>query len=227
MEEQYSIPEARIFIIDDYDVVRQGLALSLQNFLRNSGDDRLRIEFVGTAPTGKEALEQIPDSGANILFVDIMLPGMTGIDIIRTIREQGIKREQLRILVVTELMSPNIREMFSAGANGYISKQEPSSMFIDAIQAILSDSSLTWLTPETAQKLIKTEYTIKMYGLTPTEVDIIQMLILPNPEIAEKLGVSVGNVRNHLVNIYDKLNLKSRNDLVNFARRLGLVSSPF
>jgi DNA-binding NarL/FixJ family response regulator len=215
---------ARIFLVDDYEIVRHGLAMSLLNFLDEAPQSDLHIEFVGAAQTGEEALHLIPTSGANVAFVDIMLPDMSGLAVIRDLRGRGLDKEQLRILVVTELPSPNIREIFAAGANGYITKQEHSVLFIEALRFILANPTKAWLQPDVAQQLVKLEYALKVYGLTSTEIDVIQLIHISNPEIAERLGVTAGTVRNHLANIYDKLNVSSRKDAVNFARRLGLLS---
>jgi DNA-binding NarL/FixJ family response regulator len=217
-------PEARIFLVDDHEVVRHGLAMSLLNFLEESPQTALTVRFVGTAQTGEEALRLIPESGANVAFVDVMLPDMSGLAVMRRLRELGLGKERLRIMVVTELTSPNVREIFAAGANAYISKQERGAMFIEALAAILAEPMKSWLQPDVAQQLAKIEYTLKAYGLTPAEIDILQLLHLSNPEVAECLGITANTVRNHLANIYEKLNVNSRKDVTNFARRLGLVS---
>ncbi|MCU0425248.1 MAG: response regulator transcription factor [Candidatus Kapabacteria bacterium] len=216
--------EARLFIVDDHEVVQHGLAMSLQNYLDEAANPDFTLSVVGAARTGTDALAAIPQSGANTAFVDVMLPDMSGLRLIRTLREQGLSKERLRVLVVTELGSPNVREMFASGANGYISKQEESAVFAEAVRAILDNPSKTWLQPHVAQELVKLEYTLKAYELTPTEIDVIELLELSNPEIAEYLGITVGTVRNHLMNIYGKLNVDSRKDVVAFARRLGLRS---
>lgn len=215
---------ARIFLVDDHEIVRHGLAMSLLNYLDETPQSDLRVEFVGTARTGEEALHLLPTSEANIAFVDVMLPDMNGLEVIRRLRKQGFDKHRLRILVVTELTSPNVREIFTSGANGYITKQEQSAVFIEAIRSILADPTKSWLQPEVAQKLVTLEYSLKVYGLTPAEIDVIQLLHLSNPEIADRLDITVGTLRNHLANIYKKLQVKSRPEVLNFARRLGLLS---
>jgi DNA-binding NarL/FixJ family response regulator len=216
--------EARLFLVDDYEIVRHGLAMALIEFLQQHVQFSINARVVGNAANGKEALERIPQTDANIVFVDVMMPDMSGLTLIRRLREMGFSKERLRILVVTELTTPNIREMFASGANGYISKQEPTEVFAEALRALLADPHTSWLQPEVARELVKIEYTLKTYELTPAEIELIQLLHLTNPEIAECLGITVGTVRNHLANVYSKLNVNSRKDVVTFAKRLGLVS---
>jgi DNA-binding NarL/FixJ family response regulator len=216
--------EARLFLVDDYEIVRHGLAMAIVEFFAENPAYSINARVVGNAANGKEALERIPTSDANIVFVDVMMPDMSGLTLIRRLREMGLSKERLRILVVTELTTPNIREMFASGANGYISKQEPTELFAEALRALLQDPHTSWLQPEVARDLVKIEYTLKTYELTPAEIELIQLLHLTNPEIAECLGITVGTVRNHLANIYSKLNVSTRKDVVTFAKRLGLVS---
>ncbi len=216
--------EARLFLVDDYEIIRHGLAMALTQYLEEHPEYALSVRVVGVARNGEEALQQIPTSEANVVFIDLMMPDMSGITLIRRLREQGLSKERLRILVVTELASPNLREIFAAGANGYISKQEPTERFAEALRSILADHITSWLQPEIARELLKTEYALKTYGLTNAEIDVLQLLHLSNPEIAECLGVTVGTVRNHLANVYSKLNVNSRKEVENFAKRLGLVS---
>ncbi|MBL7990627.1 MAG: response regulator transcription factor [Candidatus Kapabacteria bacterium] len=217
--------EARIFLVDDHEVVRHGLEMSLTNFLEEHPHLEIEISFVGAAKTGEEALAYLPASGANVVLMDIALPDMSGIEIIRRLRESGYSKEQLHILVVTELASPNIREIFAVGANGYLDKQEDSSVFIEALFSILRDPLRSWMQPTVAQQLMKVDFAIKAYQLTRQEIEVLQHIHLSNPEISEVLNISTGTIRTHLSNIYDKLNVPSRKDAFEIARRLGLVSS--
>jgi DNA-binding NarL/FixJ family response regulator len=128
------------------------------------------------------------------------------------------------VLVVTELTAPNVREIFAAGANGYITKQEESAVFVEALRFIVHNPQQPWVQPVVAQQLLKVEYTLKAYGLTPQEIEVLQLLHLSNPEIAEVLHSSVSTIRSHLSSIYDKFNVPSRKEATEIARRLGLVS---
>ncbi|MFY7998715.1 MAG: response regulator [Candidatus Kapaibacteriota bacterium] len=216
--------EARLFLVDDYEIIRHGLATSLQVFFEDNPHLKTIIRIVGTANNGAEALAQIPNADANVVFIDVMMPDMSGLVLIRRLREMGFSKERLRILVVTELTTPNIREIFASGANGYISKQEPTEVFAEALTAILKEPINSWLKPEVARELVKTEYALKTYELTPAEIETLQLLHLSNAEIAEYLGITAGTVRNHLANIYAKLNVSTRKEVEQFAKRLGLVS---
>lgn len=217
--------QARIFLVDDHEVVRHGLEMSLKIFMEEHPHQDLSISFVGTAKTGDEALRLLPVSGANVAFIDIALPDMSGIEIIRRLRQSGLSKEQLRILVVTELASPNIREIFSVGANGYLDKQADNSVFIEALLSILQEPLRSWMQPNVAQHLLKVDFALKAYQLTRQEIEILQHINFSNPEISEILSISVGTIRTHLSNIYDKLNVSSRKEAYEIARRLGLVSS--
>ena len=216
--------EARIFLVDDHEVVRHGLQMSLTNYLEENSDIELQIHFVGMAKTGSEALKLIPTSQANVALIDVALPDISGLEVIRQLRQSGFDKEQLRILVVTELSSPNVREIFAVGANGYLDKQEDSGVFIDALVSILREPLFTWMQPSVAQHLLKIDFALKAYHLTRQEIEILQHIHLSNPEISEILHISTGTIRTHLSNIYDKLNVHSRKEAFEVARRLGLVS---
>jgi DNA-binding NarL/FixJ family response regulator len=216
--------EARIFLVDDHEVVRHGLQMSLTNFLEEHSEVELHISFVGAAKTGEEALQHIPDSGANVALIDVALPDISGLEVIRRLRQSGLGKDQLHILVVTELAAPNVREIFAVGANGYLDKQADSSVFIEALLSILREPLRTWMQPSVAQHLLKVDFALKAYHLTRQEIEVLQHIHLSNPEISEVLNISTGTIRTHLSNIYDKLNVHSRKEAFEIARRLGLVS---
>lgn len=215
---------AKIFFVDDHEVVLHGLMMSLMKYLGRSPEKNFTAEFVGTARTGGEALERIPESGANVAFVDIMLPDISGLTVIRRLRERGLDKERLRIIVVTELIEPNVREIFASGASAYITKQEDGSTLAEALSALLVEPLKTWVQPDVAQRLLKVEYTLKKYGFTPAEIEILQLLHLRTAEIAERLGVSIATIRMHLTNIYAKLRVAGRKEALEFARFLGILS---
>lgn len=216
--------EARIFLVDDHEVVRHGLEMSLTNYLEEHPAIELTIRFVGVAKTGEEALAQLPASGANVALIDIALPDMSGLEVIRRLRQSGSGKDHLHILVVTELTAPNVRAIFAVGANGYLDKQEDSSVFIEALRSILHEPLRSWMQPAVAQQLLKVDVALKAYQLTRQEIEVLQHIHLSNPEISEVLNISTGTVRTHLSNIYDKLNVPSRKEAFEIARRLGLVS---
>lgn len=211
---------ANIIIVDDHEVIRYGLTMTLESV--NAQDSPVEFRVLATVSTGKELLHVLPGSGANVILLDIRLPDVNGLDLVRTLRNKGYTSEMLRILIMTELERVNIREVLDSGANGYISKDEQGNIFIDAITSILTVPEVPWLHPKIAQSMLRVELSLKASGLTDTEIKVLRYIHLSTQEIAEILQVTPKTLRNHLTNIYIKINVNSRTEAIDFVQKIGL-----
>jgi DNA-binding NarL/FixJ family response regulator len=211
--------KARILLVEDHVVVRQGLKALL------SGEDDIQV--VGEADNGREALQYVAELQPDVVLMDISMPGLNGIEATRQIRQNysGVK-------VVILSMHSNEEYVFQvlrAGASGYVLKQSDSSEVLTAIRAALAGGS--FLSPPISRAVID-DYVRRaesrgrakhMDVLTSREREVLQLLAegLSNQEIAEQLSISVKTVETHRSNMMKKLGVDSKTELVKYALRKG------
>lgn len=211
----------RVLIVDDHAVVRQGL----RTFLDSEGD----IEVVGEAGSGEEAIERARELQPDVVLMDLVLPGIDGIEATRRLAEVC---PNARILVLTSFddddkVFPAIR----AGARGYILKDVPAESLGRAIRSVARGEFL--LHSAIANKVLEElQYTIRpevadAADLTSREIEVLALIAQghSNKEIAEKLAISIKTVKTHVGNILSKLHMADRTQAALYAVRQGLVSS--
>ncbi len=186
------------------------------------------ITVVGTASDGKEALEKLSaawktEQTPNFLLIDYQLPDMLGSEVIQTLRSQGISGADLRALVMTGMENAPVKAILASGANGYLSKQEPSTTFLAAMRRIFKTPDELWLNPAEAKRMLNADRALTTAGITAAEKNVLRLLDLTNEEIAEALNIGRGTVKNHLNNMYAKLGINSRQEAEEFAVKVGLL----
>jgi len=200
-----------IFIVDDHPLMRKGMAMTLQS--------ELEFNVVGQAETAEEALQQIPGLNPDVAVIDISLPGMNGIELIKNLVNH---QPDLKILVV----SRHDEELYAerairAGAKGYLMKLEAGDALVSAVRQILNGQ--LFLSPEVGNQMI-----MKMAGnkgtlssdplelLSDRELEVFELTGRgeSTKEIAEKLHVSIKTVESYRARIKEKMDLKSANDLL-------------
>jgi two-component system response regulator NreC len=211
--------KARVLLVDDHAVVRQGLKALFA--------DESDIEIVGEAENGREAMSRIPELRPNVLVMDISMPGLNGIEATRQIRQNY---PDIRVVVLS--MHANEEYVFQvlrAGASGYVLKQSDSMEVLTAIRAANSGGS--FLSPAISRTVID-DYLRRAEArgqgsdldlLTSREREVLQLLAegLPNREIAEQLSISVKTVETHRSNMMNKLGISNKTELVKYALRKG------
>lgn len=208
----HGISKARILIVDDHPIVRQGMAL-----LINQEAD---LHACCEAGDGKQALEMNAACRHDLAIVDLSLAGISGFDLIRQLR---LKYPELFIL----MMSMHDEAVYAeralrVGAHGYLMKQEATTTMLTAIRLILqgelyvSDRMRSRMLQQRAQGYSETT---PVAALTTAEFEVLHLIGsgLGTGEIADKLKRSVKTVESHRANIRKKLNLKSGKELVLFA----------
>lgn len=217
----------RVLIVDDQEIVRQGLAI----ILRGESD----LQVVGVAENGERAVELAREHQPDIVLMDIKMPKLNGIQATQKITQVS-KATQVIILTTfdtDELIFAGIR----AGARGYLLKDAPSETLLDAIRRVYSGESI--LNPTVARKLLeefsrvaraptpKSAQAIEplIEELTEREVEILRSMMegLANKEIGAKLGLAEGTVKNHVSTILAKLHANDRTHAVVSALRQGIV----
>lgn len=208
-----------VLIADDHPVVRSGI----RNELLHHAD----IEVIGEAVSGDEVLPLVGELQPDVLVLDINMPGPRAAHILHDLGE--VDRPP-QVLVLTAYGDPeNVLGMLKAGARGYLLKDSSPAEIADAIRSVAE--GLTWLSPAVASVLLESQEEIRAQGeeriLSAREVDFLQYLAqgLNNPQIAERLSISEGTVKNHITNIYDKLGLHTRAEAVAWAWQNGVVDT--
>ncbi|MBM7706782.1 DNA-binding NarL/FixJ family response regulator [Chryseomicrobium aureum] len=211
----------RLIIVDDHAVLRDGLKTILE-----SEQD---IQVIGEAESGNLALNLVATLKPDVVLTDINMPGMTGIEVTKAIKQID---SNVKVLILTmhshqEYLMAAIKE----GADGYLLKDAPSDHVIEAIRTVHAGESV--IHPSLTKKLmnyhqqqLREEKTENM--LTERERDVLICLVegLTNKEIGERLFVSEKTVKIHVSNIFKKLNVKSRSQVVIYAMQNGLVPFP-
>ena len=199
---------ARIFLIDDHPMVRQGLAQVLRQ-------ESHRI--CGEAGNRKEALERIGSAAADLAILDLSLGEESGLKLINVLHDLGI-----RVLVYSMHEDiTTIEKAFAAGADGYVSKREQENVLFSAVSELLA--GYRYVGPLAAQKLADRAISIAKdkedYQLSKRERKIIALLGRgnSNAEIAVAMFISVRTVETYFSRIIGKLNLESMKDLRQYA----------
>ncbi len=209
----------RILIADDHGVLRAGLRALL-----NAEPD---LEVVGEAADGHETLRLTRELDPDVVLLDLSMPGPGGIEITRQVK-RALPDTRVLILTVHEDESL-LREAIRAGAAGYIIKRAVESELINAIRAVWRGD--VYIHPAMTRALLQdvapTRATDEplVEPLTPRESEVLQLIAqgYTNRQIAETLTISVRTVETHRANLMDKLGLRSRVELVRYAREHGLL----
>ena len=209
---------ARVLIADDQTLFRSGLARLLD------GDDRVTV--VGEATDGLDAVKQALALKPEIVLMDIKMPNLDGIEATRRITTENPK---IKVLMLTTFEADNhVIQALKAGASGYVLKDSQPSAIVSSILAVVAgERVMASAVANRVLEMLTGATTPKEFydGLTAREVEILKMLAtgMANKQIAFKLKISDKTVRNHVSNMYEKLNIFDRSQAVLYAVRKGLV----
>lgn len=223
--------KAQIVIVDDHDLARDGL----KDMLVDESD----LEVVGEASNGLQAITLCSRLRPDLVMMDVRMPEMDGLTATR-----GIKKSHPKTSVLMMTMHENPDYMFEAlkaGAAGYVLKDATQDDVVDAVRQVLSGGSV--LEPELSARLLRRLVAESANGkeptpksprasermpvapLTPRELEVLGLvkLGLTNRQIAAKLVISVGTVKNHVEHIIQKLGTSDRTQAVVRALELGIL----
>jgi DNA-binding NarL/FixJ family response regulator len=205
-------------VIEDMKDIRDGLT-TLINFTEG-------FRCTGSFRSMEEALARIDSEVPDVLLSDIGLPGMSGIQGIRIIKERYPEMQVLMLTVYDD--DDRIFDALCAGASGYLLKRTPPAKLLDSIREAMSGGAP--VSPEVASRVIKffREFHSSEredYDLTPHETRLLKLLTegYNYQTAAEKLGVSYNTVKFHVRHIFDKLQVHSKSEAVVKAMRDRLV----
>jgi NarL family two-component system response regulator LiaR len=205
----------RVLIVDDHEMVRQGLALFLQVF-----DD---LELAGEAENGAEALQRCAEAWPDVVLMDLMMPEMDGATATRAIREHF---PTVRVIALTSFQEEGlVQRALQAGAIGYLLKNVSADELAAAIRA--AHAGRPTLAPEAARDLIQAAARgpVPGHDLTAREREVLGLLVqgLSNADIAAQLVVSRSTVKFHVSSILSKLGVSTRTEAVALALQRHLV----
>jgi len=207
----------RILIVDDHAVVRSGLS----KFLMVNRD----LQLVGEASDGSEAVQMVALHKPDVVLMDLMMPGVDGVTATREIRQKYPSTQVIALTSFSE--QAMVQGALQAGAVGYLQKNVSAAELAGAIRS--AHCGRITLSSEAAQVLAQsvTQPPIPVNDLTHRERDVLKLMVegLNNNEIAERLVVSLGTVKFHISNIFQKLGVDSRVEAVKLAIERKLVTS--
>jgi NarL family two-component system response regulator LiaR len=198
----------RVVVVDDHDLLREGVTACL------SGFDNL--EVVGEASNGEAAIREARNLVPDVVVVDLVMPGMSGVEVIRRLRSEHPTMGLLALSSFTE--RDRIREVIRAGANGYLVKSVDADGLAQAVRNAAAGRGA--FSAEVTQILaLGTDRPASaLETLTPREAGIAELLAkgCSNAEIAKACELSLFTVKNHVSNILMKLHVRSRTEAAAF-----------
>lgn len=217
----------RVMVVDDHPLWRRGLV----EMLTEEPD----IEVVGEAGNGPEAIEKAGPLAPDVVFMDLNMPGLSGVETTAYLVQQW---PQIKVLVLTVSEEPaSLFQVLGLGALGYVLKTASPQEIVDALRQVYQGWVV--ISPAMAPRLLadlrqpaEARPTSRAGAateagetqLTPREQEILQEVARghSNAEIANALVVSENTVKTHIKNILGKLHMKNRSEVATYAARLGL-----
>jgi two-component system, NarL family, nitrate/nitrite response regulator NarL len=209
----------RIIVADDHPIVLQGL----RHLLERQAD----FEVVATCADAATTLEAVREHRPDILVLDLRMPWRGGLDVLRALDEVGA--ECRTVLLTAAVTNAEALEAVRLGASGLVLKESTPDTLLQCIRRVYEGGE--WIDRDTASRAVRgtleREEATRQAAetLTPREIEIVRMVAqgLRNRTIAERLSISEGTVKVHLHNIYEKLGVGGRLELVLCAQQRGLV----
>jgi DNA-binding NarL/FixJ family response regulator len=208
----------RLVIADDHPIVLQGL----QRLFAQHDD----IQTVASCATGAEALEAVRDTQPDVLLLDLKMTGVSGLEVLRELRDNGAT---CRTVILTAAASDeDIANALELGVAGLILKDSTPDAVVDGVRQVSQGRS--WFDRDTLARALAARRNHQagqppQSTLTPRELELIKLVAegLRNREIAKRLSITEGTVKIHLHNIYDKLGVDGRLELLLAAQHKRLV----
>ena len=219
----------RVMIVEDHDMARMGLSVILSN--------SPNIEIADMCADGLDGVDKAIQLRPDVVVMDIGLPTIDGKKKKKRIK---LANPDIKVLMYTSREGEDdIFDSFQAGADGYITKGATSEQTVAAVTAVSEGAG--WLDPAIAKVVLtnirrSSEHTEKrgeinyklgknLYGLTEREMEVLALIVdgLTNPQIAEKLVITISTTKTHVHSILQKLYVNSRSKAISMAMKEGLV----
>lgn len=208
-----------VMITDDHSMIREGL----RQLLELEGE----FKVVAEACDGIECLEKLETVTPDVMLLDINMPRMNGLEVLQKMKEKKLKVKVLVLTVHNEV--EYLLKAVDIGVDGYLLKDSESAELKKAILAV--DGGENYIQPNlipvlNAKMIDRNKDTIKIESLTRRELDVLKLLSfgMYNKEVAEKLNISERTVKNHVSNIFKKIEVTDRTQAAVFAIRNNLIT---
>ena len=204
-----------VFLVDDHAIVRDGLKLLI--------DSQTDMHVVGEAEHGRNLAQLVHDSGAEVVVMDVSMPGVGGARATTQLKQDEPGIPVLALTCHNE--RGYLQQMLDSGASGYVLKQAPAGELINALRTVRRGG--TYIDPSIAEKIIPRHSGKRLPShdrlLTEREQEVATMIALghTNKEVASLLGISVKTVETYKTKVMNKLELTSRADLVRYVVAQG------
>lgn len=212
----------RVLIADDHSMVRQGLKQILE-----LEDD---MTVIAQAPNGEEAIKLAKECGPDVILMDINMPGMNGLQAIKEMKEDNIP-SKIIVLTIHEDREYLFKTL-QMGAEGYVLKDADPNVLIEAIRSVNRGQS--YIQANMTRELVKEFNKITLHdkskseesSLTAREVEVLELIAegMINKEIAKRLYISEKTVKNHVSNIFRKLNVSDRTQAAIYAFKHNMTN---
>jgi DNA-binding NarL/FixJ family response regulator len=204
----------RVFIADDQLLVRQGIRALLEL--------NPNITIAGEAQDGSETIDRVGSSQADVLLLDIRMPVMSGLDVLRNL---GGQLPPTLVLTTFDDAETTL-ECIRAGARGFMLKDVSYEQLVHAIEAVAAGQTV--FQPAVTQRLLRSRPPAAVDGvekLTARELEVVRLMAggYSNKEIAHALGTAEGTIKNHVSSILAKLGARDRTRAVLKALEAGLL----
>lgn len=218
-----AVQKKRILIIDDHPLFREGIKTILNR--------TARYEVVGETGTGHEGLRMVTDLKPDLVLLDLSLPDMRGLNLIREILRSSVTTGILIVSMHSRI--DYIVKSFQYGAMGYIVKESASDTLLSAIAHVVDGEY--YMDTSVSRKVVKKLATLPgkksisakpgYESLTPREQEVMALLAggMNTAQVADKLLISPKTAENHRSSIMRKLGLQNSIELVRYAAKIGLI----
>ena len=210
-----------VMLVDDQNLVRKGV----RSLLELSEE----IEVIAEASDGAEAIRMIPEVNPDVVLLDMRMPGLSGIDVLRELSQNNVLPPT--IILTTFDDDEVVLEGIRLGARGYLLKDVALADLVNAVKTVAEGGSI--VKPAVTQRLLKGLENLQNDfssldqpdPLTDRETEILRLMAggYSNKEIANSLGVAEGTVKNHVSNILSKMGVRDRTRAVLKAFELGQI----
>ncbi|CAN5887009.1 response regulator transcription factor [soil metagenome] len=208
----------RVILADDHPLVLNGLYHLLREYSE--------FEVLERCTSGADALAAVQKQLPDILVLDLLMPGLDGLAVARALH--GTANAPNIVLLTAQLHEDQLIEALHLGIRGFVLKEMATKLLVECLRRVHAGGQ--WLEKDSANramaKLVRREARGREVAtlLTPREIEVVRMVAkgLSNKEIGAQLFIADGTVKIHLHNIYEKVKINRRADLVRFAEEYGL-----